>query len=145
MNSLFWGFLGVIFIKYMHPFISEKIDLIPQNILIFNVIVIIVAIIVDTVVSAIKVTNIQSKLEKLKEITNSIKEKLEELENKRVNKESLQAVIEELKYKQTILKRKLIKQTNHLKKAFPSIKSEAIEKITEYLKEKKENTKKHKN
>ena len=97
MNSLFWGFLGVIFIKYMHPFISEKIDMIPQNMLTFNVIMITIAIIVDTVISSVKVTNIQAKLEKLKEITNTIKEKLEELEKKQVNKENLQAVIEELK------------------------------------------------
>ncbi|MBO5479089.1 MAG: putative ABC transporter permease [Clostridia bacterium] len=145
MNSLFWGFLGVIFIRYVNPFISKQIDMIPQNILTFNVIMILIAMIVDTIVSVVKVINIQDKLEKLKEITNTIKEKLEELEKKQVNKESLQAAIEELKYKQTVLKRKLIRQTNHLKKAFPTIKSEAIEKITEYLKEKKENTRKHKN
>lgn len=144
LNSLFWGFLGVIFIKYMHPFIASKIDLIPVEILTFTVIIIGIAMITDTIVSAIKVSKIHLKLEKLKEITNTIKEKLEELESKQVNKETLQAAIEELKYKQTILKRKLIKQTNHLKKAFPSIKSEAIEKITEYLKEKKESSKKYK-
>lgn len=145
MNSLFWGFLGVIFIKYMHPFILNKIDMIPQNILSFSVIIITIAMITDTIISVVKVANIQAKLEKLKEITNAIKEKIEELEKKQVNKENLQVAIEELKYKQTVLKRKLIRQTNHLKKAFPSIKSEAIEKITEYLKDKKENTRKHKN
>lgn len=73
-----------------------------------------------------------------------IKEKIEELEKKQVNKESLQTVIEELKYKQTTLKRKLIRQTNHLKKAFPTIKSDAIEKINEFLKEKKESIRKGK-
>lgn len=144
LNSLFWGFLGVIFIRYMHPFIAEKIDIIPANILTFNVIMISIAMITDTIVSAVKVTNIKAKLDKLKEITESLKEKIEELEKKQVNKESLQAVIEDLKYRQTTLRRKLIKQTNHLKKAFPTIKSDAIEKINEFLKEKKENIKKGK-
>lgn len=144
LNSLFWGFLGVIFIHYMHPFIAGKIDRIPANILTFNVIMISFAMITDTIVSAIKVTNIKSKLDKLKEITESLKEKIEELEKKQVNKESLQAVIEDLKYRQTKLRRKLIKQTNHLKKAFPTIKSDAIEKINEFLKEKKENIRKGK-
>lgn len=144
MNSLFWGFLGVIFIRYMHPFIADKIDMIPANILTFNVIMISIAIITDTIVSAVKVTNIKSKLDKLKEITENLKEKIEELEKKQVNKESLQAVIEDLKYRQTKLKRKLIKQTNHLKKAFPTIKSDTIEKINEFLKEKKENIKRGK-
>ena len=145
MNSLFWGFLGVIFIQFLHPFIAQKIDLIPTNILTFNVIMIMIAIITDTIVSIVKVTNIKSKLDKLKEITEKLKDKLEELDKKQVNKESLQAVIEELKYKQTTLKRKLIKQTNHLKKAFPTIKSDTIEKINEFLKEKKEHVKKGKN
>lgn len=144
LNSLFWGFLGVIFIKFMHPWISGKIDLISTNILTFNVIMITIAIIVDTIVSTIKVSNIKGKLEKLKEITESLKEKLEELEVKQVNKENVQNVIEELKYKQAELKRKLARQTKRLKKAFPTIKSDTIEKITEFLKEKKENVRKSK-
>lgn len=144
LNSLFWGFLGVIFICYLHPFLAEKIDLIPEKILMFNVIMISLAIVVDTVVSAVKVSNIKGKLEKIKELGESIKEKIEELETKQVNKESLLAVIEELKYRQTVLKRKLIRQTNHLKKAFPTIKSDTIEKINEFLKEKKESIKKGK-
>lgn len=145
LNSLFWGFLGVIFIKFMHPWISEKIGLISTNILTFNVIMITIAMIVDTIVSAIKVSNIKGKLDKLKEITESLKEKLEELEVKQVNKENLQKVIEELKHKQADLKRKLLRQTERLKKAFPTIKSDTIEKITEFLKEKKENVRKGKN
>ena len=144
LNSLFWGFLGVIFIKFMHPWISEKIDLMSTNILIFNVIMITIAIIVDTIVSSVKVSNIKGKLEKLKEITEKLKEKIEELEVKQVNKESLQNVIEELKHKQTELKRKLTRQTERLKKAFPTIKSDTIEKITEFLKEKKESVRKGK-
>ena len=145
MNSLFWGFLGVIFIHFIHPFIAGKIELIPVKMLTFNTIMIALAMIIDTIVSAIKVSNIKGKLEKLKEITNTIKEKLEELDKKQVNKENVQAMIEELKYKQTQLKRKLIRQTNHLKKAFPTIKSDTIEKINEFVKEKKENAKRGRN
>lgn len=145
MNSLFWGFLGVIFIHFLHPFIAEKVDVIPINLLTFNTIMITIAIIIDTIVSTVKVSNIKGSLEKLKEITNTIKEKIEELDKKQVDKEYIQAIIEELKYKQTKLKRKLIRQTNHLKKAFPTIKSETIEKINEFLKEKKESVRKGKN
>ena len=144
LNSLFWGFLGVIFIRYVHPFLAQKIDLIPDKILMFNVIMVRIAIFVDTIVSVVKVSNIKGKLEKIKEIGENIKEKIEELETKQVNKEHLLAVIEELKYKQTVLKRKLIRQTNHLKKAFPTIKSDTIEKINEFLKEKKESIRKGK-
>lgn len=147
MNSLFWGFLGVIFIRYMHPFFMEKIDLIPRDILVFVTSIIGLAILVDAIISAIKVSNLKTKLEKLKEMSNSIKEKIEELDTKsitKVNKENLQQMIDELKYKQIRLKRRLLKQTNRLKKAFPTIKSDALEKLNEFLKEKKENSKKGK-
>lgn len=149
MNSLFWGFLGVVFIQYMHPFIREKIDLIPQNILIYVTLIISIAIVVDLIISIVKLNNIQLKLEKLNEISNTIKEKLEELknikDNAQINKENVQQIIDELKYNQTKIKRRLLKQTNRLKKAFPTMKSEAIEKLNEFLNQKIENRKKDRN
>ena len=139
LNSIFWGILGVVFIRYMHPFIAEKVDKIDAGVLLFITIIMLIAVVVDLVISIIKIKNISINLEKLKEITSTIKERIEELETKQINKEALQQVIEELKYKQTKIKRKLYKQTTRLKKAFPTMKSEAIEKINEFLKEMKEN------
>ena len=144
MNSLFWGFLGVVFTKYIHPFIMEKIDIINTNELILYTTILSAIMIIDMIISIIKVNNININLEKLKEVTNSIKEKIDELEAKQISKDSLQQTIEELKYKQTKIKRKLLKQTNRLKKAFPTMKSDTIEKINEFLKEKKENMRKMK-
>lgn len=150
LNSIFWGALGVVFINYIHPFIIKKIAIIPQNILIYVISILSLAIIVDLIVSIIKVLHLQTKLEKINQIGETIKEKLEELKqvannNTQISKENLQEIIEELKYKQTEIKRKLLKQTNRLKKAFPTMKSEAIEKISEYLNQKIENRKKDKN
>lgn len=149
VNSLFWGFLGVIFIKYMHPFIAQKVQLLPENILIYTVTIILLAEIVDLIVSIVKVLNIKTKLDTISQISETIKEKLEELKqianNTQINKEHIQEVIEELKYKQTTIKRKLIRQTNRLKKAFPTMKSETIEtieKINDYVNQKIENRKK---
>lgn len=135
MNSLFWGFLGVVFINYIHPFITSKIEMIPEQILVFTTIIISIAMIVDLIISAVKVVNIQIKLNTINEISNTIKEKLEELKtikDKSIH-ENIQQIIEDLKYRQTSIKRKLLKQTNRLKKAFPTMKSEAIEKINELL------------
>ena len=145
MNSLFWGFLGVVFIRYMHPFIVEKIDILKVNDLLFLTITLLIIMIVDLIISIIKVKNISINLEKLKQITTSIKEKIDELEEKQINKETLQIAIEDLKYKQATIKRRLLKQTNRLKKAFPTMKSEAIERINEFLKDKKESIRKGKN
>lgn len=99
---------------------------------------------VDLIISVIKANDIRSKLEKLKELSNTIREKLEELEAKQINLDSVQDLIEDLKYKQTKIKRNLLKQTNHLKKAFPTMKSEALERINEFLYQKKESIKKDK-
>ncbi len=109
------------------------------NDLLFLTSILWVIIIIDLITSIIKINNISINLEKLKQISNTIKEKLEELEAKQINKETLTQAIEELKYKQTKIKRKLLKQTNRLKKAFPTMKSEVVEKINEFLKEKKDN------
>lgn len=142
INSLFWGFLGVIFTKYIHPFIMDKIDMINTNDLIFYTVILLIILIVDTITSIVKVNNIKLNLEKLKELTTAIKEKIEEKETKKISKETLEQVINELKYKQTKMKRKLLRQTNRLKKAFPTMKSDTVEKINEFLKEKKENIRK---
>lgn len=139
MNSLFWGFLGVVFIKYIHPYIMARVDVINQTELVILTVILTTIMIADTIISAIKVNDISISLEKLKEITASIKEKIEELNKKQIDKESLQKAIEDLKYKQTKIKRRLLRRTNRLKKAFPTMKSDAIEKINEFLKEKKEN------
>lgn len=155
LNSLFWGVLGVVFIKYMHPFVTEKIDTINETFLTICTIALSLSIIVDMIVTIIKVNNISINLEKLKEVTTKIKEKLDEIEVEtrqitkekleeriKIGKENLQETIDELKYKQMKIKRKLLRQTNRLKNAFPTMKSEAIEKISEFLKEMKENIKK---
>ena len=108
LNSLFWGFLGVMFIRYIHPFIVEKIDIIKVNDVLFITIILSVIMLVDLIISIIKVKNITIKLEKLKEITNLIKEKIDELETKQINKETIQLAIEDLKYKQARIRRKLL-------------------------------------
>lgn len=141
LNSFFWGVLGVVFTRFVHPFITEKIEILSTKHLLFFTTTLSIIMIIDFIISIIKVKNINIKFEKLKDITNTIKEKLEEENTKTINKESLQQVIEELKQKQIVIKRKLTKQINRLKKAFPTMKSEAIEKINEFLKEKKESIK----
>lgn len=155
LNSLFWGILGVAFIKYIHPFVMGKIDTINTIYLTICTIILSVTILIDMIITIIKVRNISINLEKIKELSNNIKEKIEELETKQIikedlqltiqnSKENLQQTIEELKYKQTKMRRKLLKQINRLKNAFPTMKSETIEKISEILKEKKENIRKQK-
>lgn len=149
LNSIFWGILGLVFINYIHPIVAQKLALMPQNMIIYITIILSISIIIDLITSIIKVNNIQSMLERLKEISRTIKEKLEEIkeikDNTPINMESIQELIEELKYKQTKIKRRLLRQTNRLKKAFPTMKSDVLERINDFLSQKIENIKRDKN
>lgn len=144
-NSLFWGLLGVIFIRFIHPFIEKYVLLIPINILLYINIILVLAILVDMVVSIIAVMNFESAINKLNDIGDNIKDKVEELkglkekakikteEFEKSNIESIEKLIKELKINQTKLKIKIYRRANRLKKAFPSMKSETI---TQFLNQK---------
>lgn len=139
LNSFYWGVLGVVFTLGIHPFVASKVELIPQNILLYSNILLYAYLLVDTIASVVKVKNIDVKLKTITELGENLKEKLEELKNigesstKGIHKEHIQEKIEELKIKQNRLIRKLYKHTLRLKKAFPTMKSE---KITEFLNQK---------
>lgn len=137
-NSIFWGILGVLFIKYIHPFIETKIVLIPLDILIYTNIILYIAVIADTVASSIKTIRLDKAIAKLEEIENNIKERIEELKEQRKNRsakglQDLEQIIRDLRINQTRLKIKLYKRARRLKQAFPSMKSESI---TNFLSEK---------
>ena len=140
-NSIFWGVLGLVFIRYVNEWVKGYIELIPTDILLYIDIIMGIAIIVDIIVSVIEVTNFEISLEKINKMGETIKEKLEEVKkinNKAKEKvldyekdkaDSIEKVIKELKLAQDKLKLKIYKQANRLKKAFPSMKSESITKI----------------
>ena len=137
-NSFFWGLLGVIFIRYMHPFIYRNVLLVPKDILLYTDIIISLAIIVDTVASVIAIMNFDSAVNKLNAIGENIKDKLEEIgklkeiakakteEFEKNNIENIEKVVRELRIRQTRLKIKIYRRANRLKKAFPSMKSDSI-------------------
>lgn len=140
INSLIWGVLGVLFTEAIHPAISSAIYKLPVIAINISTLILIIYMIIDFIITATKMKNINLRLARFSEISETIKEKLEELKTltekaskKAKNKEMLQNLIEDLKRKQYELKEKLDKQTNRLKRAFPSMKSE---KINEFLNKK---------
>lgn len=144
-NSICWGILGILFIKYIHPFISSKIGQIDSSY--FRICIILVALImlVDAINSIIKIKNIKGTLEKIDKINVQIKEKLEELKNieiedgKTAIKEGIQKMLDDLNKKKNFAVRRLYKRVNRLKKAFPTIDSKEISRV---LNEKMEKFKK---
>lgn len=135
-NSVIWGVLGVAFTELIHPSMIDIVQKIPKNILIIFNISIILYMIIDFIVTAIKLNKINIKLVKFNEITESLKEKLEELKDiaeTAKNRETLNSVIDELRRNKEELKEKIEKQTARLRKAFPTMKSESISKFLEEI------------
>ena len=133
LNSIYWGLLSVFFIEIWNPIVEIQIQKIPQYLLLYIDSVLIIYIIADMVSSSIKILNLPKRVDRIKSLRASVKEKLEELKKATTEKQkvALQNVIDELKLKQKINKMKVERQVSKLKKAFPTIQSEFIK---DYLK-----------
>lgn len=132
LNSIFWGVLGIIFTYIVHPFIESQIIKINEIILITITIILVIGMLIDTITSIIKLNNITKKLEDIKNIRKEIKAKLIELKGAKNTKESIQLIINDLKEKEIKLKEKLVKQTERIRTAFPTMKSETFKQISKY-------------
>lgn len=132
LNSIFWGVLGVVFTYIVHPFIETQITKINYVALIIITITLLIAITIDFIISIIKLNSINKKLDAIKNIRNEIKLNLQELKVTRNTKESIQLMINDLKEQESKLKEKLVKQTERIRNAFPTMKSEAFKQIAKY-------------
>lgn len=134
-NSIYWGILGVIFIKWIHPFVSDVVNMIPAVSLTYVTTIIYSILAVDMVFSIITFTNIESTMQKINELGENIKLKLEELkETKNIqpevtNHENVEKLVHELKRKQLRMKIRFYRQIKRIKMAFPTMKSESMTKV----------------
>lgn len=135
-NSICWGILGVLFVKYIHPFIQGIIAKVDTNLLNYIMAVLFVILIADTISSIIHVKNIKGTLEKIENINKEIREKLKEIkalkkekEEKSVAMENIQQMVENLKKKRNKTILRLYKNVYRLKKAFPAINTKEITEV----------------
>lgn len=132
-NSLYWGVLGVLFVKYIHPFIQEIVKKIDANLLNYVIAVLFTIFLVDMITSIIHVKNMKATLDKIENINKEIKEKLKEIRNLKKEKvattESIQQLVENLKKKRNKTILHLYKNVYRLKKAFPAINTNEITQI----------------
>lgn len=132
-NSIAWGFLGVFFIDFIHPFIVNLLKNV--NIIYLKIIVPILLIIIltDAIISIIKTKNIKSTLEKVEKLNEQIKEKLAEIkkqnQERNATSENLQLLIDKINKRKNRELRRLYKRVYRLKKAFPTIDSKDIRDI----------------
>ena len=133
-NSIFWGLLGVGFINYIHPYILSLINMVDVNIFKNIIYISITIIIIDTIISIIKVINIKPAWQKVKDLNNEIKDKLKEIkESSKLNKqkvpEEVNKTVVELEKRRNKITRKLYKYVYRLKNAFPAIDTKEITEI----------------
>ena len=127
-NSLFWGFLGVVFIKYIHPFVTNLLQFVDTTSIRITIYVATAIFMVDTIVSIINLVNIKATLEKIEKLNAEIKDKLSELKTieKSIAKENMQNIIENMKLKRDRIFRRLYRHVYRLKKSVPAINTKEI-------------------
>lgn len=131
-NSIYWGILGVVFIKYIHPFVEKIIINVPNNIEIIACIAIYITFFIDSIISIITILKLSDAFERVNELKHKTKEALEELKlitantSAKTRKENIEKVIHELTLKEQKLRIKIYKKVHRLKLAFPTMKSEII-------------------
>ena len=145
-NSICWGILGVLFVKYIHPFVQGIIAKIDINLLNYVMAIFFMVFLADMITTIIHVKNIKTTLEKIENINAEIKEKLKEIKSLKKEKEekintteNIQQLVESLKKKRNKTILRLYKNVYRLKKAFPAINTNEI---TEVLNQKIESRKK---
>ena len=133
LNSIYWGFLSVFFVEIWNPWVEMQFSKITINVMIYVDSILIIYMLIDFILSAIKATNLRKRISKLIKLGESLKERLEELKKSSSEKQkvALQNIIDDLKLKQKRYKEKTDKQIEKLKNAFPTVQSEHIK---EYLK-----------
>lgn len=154
-NSIYWGILGVLFIKFIHPFVQGILQKINPQLLQYIVVIATIVFFVDVIVTIVKVKNIKVTLEKVEKLNSEIKEKLKEAKQKtkEVNQgiekveviENLHKIADKLKNKRNKIIIRLYKNVYRLKRAFPTIDTKEIREILNKKIEIKELEKRRKN
>ena len=130
-NSIAWGILGVLFINYIHPTITQLLEHVDFIYVAIITSIIAVILLIDAIISIIKVKNIKTTLEKIEEINEQIKQKLLELKDREKisANDNIQNLINNLKARRDRTMRHLYRRAYRLKKAFPAIDTKEFTKI----------------
>ena len=151
LNSLYWGILGIIFMKLIHPSVEKFVTLIPDTVLMIIVIIGLIYLVFDTINTTVRVIKINIRLKDWEQLTEDIKNRIEAINAKnsirfeninrlrRVQKYKILRKIAEIKQSDDLLGKlkmrqndvhaKLEKRMKRLHKAFPNMSSERLTKF----------------
>lgn len=151
-HAICWGILGVVFVRYLHPFIEEIILNIDKTLLYYVVSIIGLVLTVDFITTVVRVKNIKITLQRVEELNKEIRAKLKEIRmltkeaelnsEKNINTEKMRKFVQKLNRRKKNIILHLYKNVYRLKKAFPSIDTKEI---TEVLNRKIQTIKNKKN
>lgn len=144
LNSIFWGVLGVLFIKLIHPFICNITEKIPSIYVAIFLIISIIYIVTDTIITAVNIIRTNIKLDKLEEVQRELKKRVvvmndivkhKEYMNRRKIETNIERVtdkisdkLDELELRRDELAAIIEKRTKRIRNAFPSMDSDRIKK-----------------
>jgi uncharacterized membrane protein len=132
VNSIYWGILGVIFVRIVHPFMIKIVESVNLMFLIIAISVITIILIIDTIISIVKTVKIEKTLDKVYELNAEIKKKLYELKSMdSKSKENIQAVVDKLNKERERKIKRLYRFVLKMKRAFPTVNTNAINEILE--------------
>lgn len=148
LNSFYWGILGIVFMRLIHPLVANVVAKIPDLYITIAAYAGVVYFAIDTITSTIKVIKINIRLKDLEKITEDIKNRIEALNARnlkqfekiirlrRVYKHSISKkltegkfsdkLLEQLKIRQQEVQGKIEKRMKRLEKAFPTMTSERL-------------------
>lgn len=148
LNSFYWGILGIIFMKGIHPLVENLVAKIPQTYLIIIVGTGCTYLLADTITTIVKIVKINIKLKNLEQISEDIRNKIEAINSKatiqfeninKLRREQRYKVLRkiavakkeynilgDLKAKQQEAKINLERRMRRLQKAFPSMNSKRL-------------------
>ena len=136
LNSVLFGILSVVTVKFINPVITKIIESIPNSIGIFILVILTISFLMDTIITGYKMLQLSGKLQEINVLYQEIKdksevykdifyqnmEKLDELmENEKIihTKELISNL--KIKWESAIIKNKSVNK--RIFKAFPNIKS----------------------
>ena len=108
-NSICWGILGVVFVRYLHPFIEGIVLNIAKALIYYVISIITIVLTVDFITTVVRVKNIKVTLQKVEDLNKEIKERLKEIKEltkhaeqnseKIINTEKMRRFVEKLNRK----------------------------------------------
>ena len=126
-NSIYWGILGILVIKFIHPFIQNILSIVKisiGNTFYILIYILLIVFVIDTVKSIFKVKTLKQVINKIEDLNIEIKQKMNQISNNRKQKVDFEELSEKMDKLIVRRNKMMLSAYNNflrLKIAFPAI------------------------